>query len=84
MSHIPETPTMFEVNGKGYTLSSSSARHVTEAILAGLPTIRVTGISPAAVISKTDNHWNVEGNEVRDELGGARAGAGAAAASLRS
>ena len=36
---------------------------MTEAILAGLPTIRVTGISPAAVISKTDNHWNVEGNE---------------------
>jgi hypothetical protein len=69
-SHIPESATTFEVNGKGYTLSSASARRVTEAILVGLPTIRVTGISPEAVTSKTDSHWNAEGNQyVMDQVG---------------
>jgi hypothetical protein len=63
ISHIPETPTLFEVNGKGYTLSASSARHVIDEVMDGLPWIRVTGVSPEAVTSKTDSHWNVAGNK---------------------
>jgi hypothetical protein len=62
ISHIPEAPTMFEVNGKGYMLATSSARHVIDGVLEGLPTIRVTGVPSDAVVSKTDGHWNAEGN----------------------
>jgi hypothetical protein len=62
ISHIPEAPTLFEVNGSGYTLSAAAARQVIDGVLTGLPTLRVTGISPDAVVSKTDSHWNAEGN----------------------
>jgi hypothetical protein len=60
---IPDAPTMFEVNGKGYTLSSASALRVVDGILEGLPAVRVTGIPPDDVISKTDSHWNGAGNK---------------------
>jgi hypothetical protein len=67
---IPDAPTMFEVKGKGYTLSSASARRVINEVLDGLPTVRVIGTPPDAVISKTDAHWNAEGNKyVMDWLG---------------
>jgi hypothetical protein len=62
-SGIPETPTMFEVKGKGYTLSSMSASGVIDRVLDGLQAIRVNGIPPDAVISKTDAHWSAEGNK---------------------
>ena len=62
-SGIPQTPTMFEVKGKGYTLSSMSASGVIDRVLDGLQTIRVNGIPPDAVISKTDAHWSAEGNK---------------------
>ncbi len=62
-SALPESPTMFEVNGKGYMFSQASARRVIEGVLDGLPTIRVSGIPAEAVISKTDSHWNREGND---------------------
>jgi hypothetical protein len=67
---IPDPPTMFEVKGKGYRLSSAARRAVIARIMEGLPTIRVTGTPPDAVISKTDGHWNTEGNRyVMDSLG---------------
>jgi hypothetical protein len=67
---IPDAPTMFEVKGKGYWLSSDARRAVIARIMKGLPTIRVTGTPPDAVISKTDGHWNTEGNNyVMDSLG---------------
>jgi hypothetical protein len=67
---IPDAPTMFEVKGKGYWLSSDARRAVIARIVKGLPTIRVTGTPPDAVISKTDGHWNTEGNNyVMDSLG---------------
>jgi hypothetical protein len=59
---IPDTPTMFEVKGKGYTLSSKSASGVIDGVLDGLQTIRVSA-PPDAVISKTDAHWSAEGNK---------------------
>jgi hypothetical protein len=62
-SGIPDTPTMFEVKGKGYTLSSTSAVGVINRVLDGLPIIRVSGIPRDAVISKTDAHWSAEGNK---------------------
>ena len=62
-SGLPESPTMFEVNGKGYTFSQASARRVIDRVLDGLPTIRVSGVPPGAVVSKTDSHWNREGND---------------------
>jgi hypothetical protein len=62
-SGIPQTPTMFEVKGKGYTLSAMSASGVIDRVLDGLQTIRVNGIPPDAVISKTDAHWSAEGNK---------------------
>jgi hypothetical protein len=69
-SGIPDTPTMFEVKGKGYTLSSTSASRVIDRVLDGLPTIRVSGIPRDAVISKTDAHWSAEGNKyVMEQLG---------------
>jgi hypothetical protein len=67
---IPDPPTMFEVKGKGYWLSSAARRDLIARIMEGLPTIRVTGTPPDAVISKTDGHWNTEGNNyVMDSLG---------------
>jgi hypothetical protein len=67
---IPDSPTMFEVNGKGYWLSSNARRAVIARIMEGLSTIPVTGTPPDAVISKTDGHWNTEGNTyVMDSLG---------------
>jgi hypothetical protein len=54
---------MFEVKGKGYTLSSMSASGVIDRVLDGLQTIRVNDIPPDAVISKTDAHWSAEGNK---------------------
>ena len=61
-SHLPEPPTMFELGGRGYTFSQASARRVIDAVLQGLPTIRVSGIRPDAVISKADSHWNKDAN----------------------
>jgi hypothetical protein len=67
---IPDAPTMFEVKGKGYTLSSASALRIIDDVLDGLPAVRVIGTSPDAVMSKTDAHWNAEGNKyVMDWLG---------------
>ena len=60
---IPDSPTMFEVKGKGYWLSSAARRALIARIMEGLPTIRVTGTPPDAIVSKTDGHWNTEGNE---------------------
>jgi hypothetical protein len=61
---------MFEVKGKGYTLSSTSAVGVINRVLDGLPIIRVSGIPRDAVISKTDAHWSAEGNKyVMEQLG---------------
>jgi hypothetical protein len=69
-SGIPDTPTMFEVKGKGYTLSSTSAVGVINTVLEGLPTIRVNRMPPGMEISKTDAHWNAEGNKyVMEQLG---------------
>ncbi|MEP7305985.1 MAG: hypothetical protein ABJA98_10755 [Acidobacteriota bacterium] len=62
-SGLPERPTMFELGGKGYTFSQASARRVIDAVLQGLPTIRVKGLRPDAVISKADSHWNRDGNK---------------------
>lgn len=67
---IPDPPTMFEVKGKGYWLSAAARRAVLARVLEGLPTIRVTGTPSDAVVSKTDGHWNTEGNAyVMDSLG---------------
>jgi hypothetical protein len=67
---IPDPPTMFEIKGKGYWLSAAARRAVLARVVEGLPAIRVTGTSPDAVISKTDRHWNTEGNKyVMDSLG---------------
>jgi hypothetical protein len=59
----PEQPTPFEVRGKGYVLSSASARRLIDGVLDGLPTIRVEGVPTGAVISKTDRHLSREGNK---------------------
>ncbi|MEP7310602.1 MAG: hypothetical protein ABJA98_34300 [Acidobacteriota bacterium] len=61
-SHLPEPATTFELDGKGYTFSQASARRVIDGVLEGLPTIRVSGIPSDAVISKTDSHWDRDGN----------------------
>ena len=67
---IPDPPTMFEVHGKGYWLSAAARRALHARVVEGLPTIRVTGTPSDAVVSKTDRHWNTEGNEyVMDSLG---------------
>jgi hypothetical protein len=67
---IPDPPTMFEVKGKGYWLSSAARRALIARMMEGLPTIRVTGTPRDAVISKTDGHLNAEGNKyVMDWLG---------------
>ena len=67
---IPDAPTMFEVKGKGYWLSANARRALLARVVGGLSTIRVMGTPPDAVISKTDGHWNTEGNEyVMDSLG---------------
>ena len=67
---IPDAPTMFEVRGKGYWLSSAARRAVIARVMEGLSTIRVTGTPRDAVISKTDGHWNTEGNNyVMDAVG---------------
>jgi hypothetical protein len=67
---IPDAPTMFEVKGRGYWLSANARRALLARVVEGLSTIRVTGTPPDAVISKTDGHWNTEGNEyVMDSLG---------------
>jgi hypothetical protein len=43
---------------------------VIDRVLDGLQTIRVNGIPPDDVISKTDAHWNAEGNRyVMERLG---------------
>jgi hypothetical protein len=49
--------------GKGYVLSSESARRLIDGVLDGLPTIRLPGVPPDAVISKTDRHLNASGNK---------------------
>ena len=59
---IPEAPTLFEVRGKGFEMSSASARRIVGRVLDGLPTIQVRGVSPGAVVSKIDNHLSGEGN----------------------
>ena len=59
----PEKPTLFEVKGKGYVLSSASARRLIDGVLDGLPTIRVEGVPTDAVVSKTDRHLSGEGNK---------------------
>jgi hypothetical protein len=56
-------PTTFDVKGKGYVLSSASARRLIEEVLDGLPTIRVPGLPPDAVVSKPDHHLNASGNK---------------------
>jgi hypothetical protein len=67
---IPDPPTMFEVKGKGYWLSAAARRALLARVVEGLSTIRVTGTPPDAVVSKTDGHWNTEGNRyVMDSLG---------------
>jgi hypothetical protein len=58
---IPPNPTMFEVRGKGYTLSSSSAHRVIDRVLQGFPVIRLTA-PPRFFKSKTDSHFTGEGN----------------------
>jgi len=62
LSSFPDAPTLFEVSGKGYLLSSASARRLIAGVLDGLPTIRVEGIPTGAVVSKTDHHLNATGN----------------------
>jgi len=62
MGTYPEQPTLFEVNGKGYRLSSTSAHRLINGVLDGLPIIFVAGIPTDAVISKTDRHLNASGN----------------------
>jgi hypothetical protein len=59
-STLPAEPTLFDVRGKGFTLSSASARRLIDGVLDGLATIRVE--RPAQVVSKTDGHLNAEGN----------------------
>jgi hypothetical protein len=59
----PEEPTLVEVRGKGYVVSSASARRLIDGVLDGLPTIRVEGVPTDAVISRTDRHLNGEGNK---------------------
>jgi hypothetical protein len=58
---LPESPTLFEVNGRGYTLSSASARQLIDGVLDGLATLHVEWPRDA-VVSKTDSHLNAEGN----------------------
>jgi hypothetical protein len=61
---------MFEVKGKGYWLSAAARRALLARVVEGLSTIRVTGTPPDAVVSRTDGHWNAEGNRyVMDSLG---------------
>jgi hypothetical protein len=58
---IPEAPTLFEINGKGYVLSATSARRRLDDLLRDTPTI----LAPApanAFVSATDLHLNDQGN----------------------
>ncbi len=61
---IPEAPTLFEVNGKAYMLSTDSARRLIAGVLDGFPTIHVGGIGDDMVISKTDHHLAAQGNRM--------------------
>jgi hypothetical protein len=58
----PEEATVFDVRGKGFALSTASARRLIDRVLDGLPTIRVENLPAEAVVSKTDRHLNGEGN----------------------
>jgi hypothetical protein len=61
---IPAAPTLFEVNGKGLTLSSASARELIDDVLDGLPTIRVEEFPAHVTVSRTDSHLNGRGTSM--------------------